>query len=487
MTPEQYERWHLRDCARCGRRAAKSANWSDGPICRTCLERAMRVRGRCPGCSTDRLLPGRNDQGQPLCRDCAGITRDFFCSRCGFEGLLLGGWLCERCTLSSRLTGILEDGTGRPNPRLLPLHDLLVGMDRPKGRLVWLNNPQVPALLRDLATGNIALTHEAIQQVTNWRTAAYLRDLLMECGVLPRQDRRLLFFQRWLAERLAATTDPEHERLLRHFAHWHQLRKLRAKVDIGPLSVSTVSEHRQQTTQAGAFLTWLTQRGSTLAATSQADLDAWHAENYATRRAAQPFLRWCMDTRRMPRLAIPYRTTTNPQPMGQHQRLAALRHVLGNDAIPLQIRVAASLVLLFAQPLTRIVRLTTDDILDDGQQVHLRLGDPPSPLPEPVADLVRDHLRSLPARTPTVNLSAHWLFPGRRPGQPMNPTSLLGPLRDLGVPAQRARTSAIRHLVLQAPAPVIAKALGYHDKTATRLVTEAGGTWSRYAPGDHTR
>ncbi|MFH8462453.1 hypothetical protein [Streptomyces sp. NPDC017991] len=32
------------------------------------------------------------------------------------------------------------------------------------------------------------------------------------------------------------------------------------------------------------------------------------------------------------------------------------------------------------------------------------------------------------------------------------------------------------------PAPVIAKALGYHDKTATRLVTEAGGTWSRYVP-----
>lgn len=45
----------------------------------------------------------------------------------------------------------------------------------------------------------------------------------------------------------------------------------------------------------------------------------------------------------------------------------------------------------------------------------------------------------------------------------------------------------IRQLVLQAPAPVIAKALRYHDKTATRLVTEAGGTWSRYAPGDHRR
>ncbi|WRZ87635.1 hypothetical protein OHB54_46105 [Streptomyces sp. NBC_01007] len=69
----------------------------------------------------------------------------------------------------------------------------------------------------------------------------------------------------------------------------------------------------------------------------------------------------------------------------------------------------------------------------------------------------------------------------------MNPVSLQVHPRKTGVPPQRGRTSAIRRLVLQAPAPVIAKALGYHDKTATRLVTEAGGTWSRYAPGGHTR
>ncbi|MFE7328558.1 hypothetical protein ACFU8W_27010 [Streptomyces sp. NPDC057565] len=60
-------------------------------------------------------------------------------------------------------------------------------------------------------------------------------------------------------------------------------------------------------------------------------------------------------------------------------------------------------------------------------------------------------------------------------------------LRSVGVPAQRGRASAISQLVLQAPAPIVARALGYHDKTTTRLGTEAGGTWSRYAPGDHSR
>lgn len=79
---------------------------------------------------------------------------------------------------------------------------------------------------------------------------------------------------------------------------------------------------------------------------------------------------------------------------------------------------------------------------------------------------------------PRVCRSGRWLFPGRQRGQPINSVSLQVHPREIGLPPQRDRTSAIRQLVLQAPAPVIAKARGYHDKTATRLVTEAGGTWS---------
>jgi hypothetical protein len=60
-------------------------------------------------------------------------------------------------------------------------------------------------------------------------------------------------------------------------------------------------------------------------------------------------------------------------------------------------------------------------------------------------------------------------------------------LRNLGFRTQRGRTSAIRHLVLRAPAPVVARTLGYHDDTTAQLAAEAGGTWRHYAPGDHTR
>ncbi|MCX4406150.1 MULTISPECIES: hypothetical protein [unclassified Streptomyces] len=94
----------------------------------------MRVRGRCPCCDTDRLRPGRDTDGTPICRDCAGIARDFFCDRCGFEGLLLGGRLCEQCTLADTLALLLDDGTGRVAPEFLPLVKILLEMGRPKSR-----------------------------------------------------------------------------------------------------------------------------------------------------------------------------------------------------------------------------------------------------------------------------------------------------------------------------------------------------------------
>ncbi|MER6332150.1 hypothetical protein ABT298_22975 [Streptomyces sp. NPDC001034] len=119
----------------------RSAHGRSGPgVC--------TFRGCCPGCRADRLLPGRGATGTPICRDCAGIARDFFCDRCGFEGLLLGGRLCERCTLTDTLGRLLDDGTGHVAASLQPLVTSLKEMDRPKSRLIWLRNPNVVRLLR---------------------------------------------------------------------------------------------------------------------------------------------------------------------------------------------------------------------------------------------------------------------------------------------------------------------------------------------------
>ncbi|GLW13060.1 hypothetical protein Misp01_81880 [Microtetraspora sp. NBRC 13810] len=168
-TREEYERRHMGECVRCGRRASKAANW-EGLICRTCCEKAARTYGICPGCGTDRLLPGRRHD-KAACRDCSGITRDFRCGRCGIEAHLLGGRLCERCTLHDRLDKLLDEGTGRVSPALIPLHHLLTGMPRPKSGLAWLASAKVQGLLTALATGTMPLSHQAFHVSTtreNW-------------------------------------------------------------------------------------------------------------------------------------------------------------------------------------------------------------------------------------------------------------------------------------------------------------------------------
>lgn len=186
----------------------------------------------------------------------------------------------------------------------------------------------------------------------------------------------------------------------------------------------------------------------------------------------------------MPRLELAQYQYTRGTPISQHHRLALIRRLLTDDTIALRTRIAAVLMLLYAQPFTRIVRLTTSDILIEDDQVLLRFGSPPTPVPAPFAALLLDLRENRENMATATNPDSPWLFPGRRAGQPLRPEVLATAVRELGMPTTDARTAALRQLVLQAPAPVVARMLGYHDKHTARLVAEGGGTWSRYAPGD---
>ncbi|WP_326471738.1 hypothetical protein [Actinophytocola sp.] len=118
------------------------------------------------------------------------------------------------------------------------------------------------------------------------------------------------------------------------------------------------------------------------------------------------------------------------------------------------------------QPITRILAITFDDITHTDTDVVLRLGDPPSPVPEPFAGLL---LQLVDQRTRAGG--DRWLFSGRSIGQPMSDRGLARRLRDLGIPLRLARVAALRQLVLEVPAPVAAHALGFHHTTTPRQTT----------------
>ncbi len=92
-----------------------------------------------------RPAPGLTDT--PAERDrtarCGHGAPDLRLSTLRLRRELLGGRLCERCTLADRLTALLHDGTGRVRPEPTPLFDLLVAMDKPR------SGPARPALRRD--------------------------------------------------------------------------------------------------------------------------------------------------------------------------------------------------------------------------------------------------------------------------------------------------------------------------------------------------
>lgn len=242
---------------------------------------------------------------------------------------------------------------------------------------------------------------------------------------------------------------------------------------------------RHQLRIASEFLEHLQCHGRTLKSCAQADLDLWFAHDHGTRQGSRVFLRWCIRQREMPRLRLPPALAPEKKALSQQQRLLYLRHVLTADTMPAVDRVLALLVLLFAQPLHRIARLTLDDLIYDGDQLLLCLGEPSTPFPAPFAEILTAYLGT--RLISAANQNSRFLFPGRHAGQPMHTTSLRLRLRNAGLPNEAARIAALRELAIQAPPAVVATMFGYHPNTAELLAAEAGTTWQRYAAGDHSR
>jgi hypothetical protein len=138
-------------------------------------------------------------------------------------------------------------------------------------------------------------------------------------------------------------------------------------------------------------------------------------------------------------------------------------------------------------PPTKTPPTSTTGLVHEDEQVLLRLGEPPSPVPSLVADLLLSWIQNRDNMNTATNRNSRWLFPGRRAGQPMRADSLAALVNDLGIPTVAGRASAIRQHVLEMPAPVVADALGYHQVTTAKLAAQTGAAWSRYATGDHLR
>lgn len=466
-------------CSRCRRTMIIGQNWPEGFVCASCTRHGVLRRGRCPGCGTDRALPGFNADGQPICVSCAGIPTSFRCSTCGIEDEAFYAHTCLRCSLKRRLAGLLDDGAGSVAPRLAPFFDALASMPEPRRGLKWLNSPVVRAQLCALATGAVVLSHEGIDTFEPGNGREYLRELLMTHGCLPVRDTYLMAFERWERRRLATIDNPADRQTIRIYLRWRHHRELEARAAGAPLRASMTNAARCRTNSAVRLLVWLREQDVALGECAQGDLDVWFATT-TNAVGAVDFLRWAMRHQRCPRLVVPPSQRRASAAASESHRVELLARLVADDQIVLSDRVAGCLTLLLAQPITRVCALRIADIDKHDGEVRLRLGDDPIALPDAVGRLVATLARHRPHLVSSANVGSPWLFPGNFPGHHLSGAYMSGRLTAIGI-TEHDRQASLRQLVREVPGPVVAKALGFSPQTTARHASELGTDWAAYA------
>ena len=123
--------------------------------------------------------------------------------------------------------------------------------------------------------------------------------------------------------------------------------------------------------------------------------------------------------------------------------LELLRRCLAGEPGTVPYRVAGSLLLLYAQPLVRIAAMQTTQVQIAPTELRILLGDEAALVPEPFAQLLREHLAARPnLRTANTNGSP-WLFPGYRAGRHLHAQSIMDRLRAIGIDLLGARNAAL--------------------------------------------
>ena len=211
------------------------------------------------------------------------------------------------------------------------------------------------------------------------------------------------------------------------------------------------------------------ERRLTLDRCRQTHLDAWIVEHTtAERNGLRGFLHWAARNKLARPLELPPTQPQRGTPLTARERMTLLGRMLTDESCPLRTRVAATLVLLYVQPVSRLVRLDLDDVLIDDGQVTIRFGDPPTPVPEPFAALLLDYIAHRTNMRTAPNPDSRWLFPGRRASRPLRPEWLAKQITQTGVPTTAAaRGAALRQHLQDSPAPIVADALGFHPVTTT--------------------
>jgi hypothetical protein len=496
---------NLETCTGCGRVRPVDRRTADGPLCARCppltvmtcsicgqagpcgMSRATgkpccpacpRLRAACSGCGRhEAVASGTLDR--PLCAGCTPPPPWAGCPACSDPDHPSPGQ-CARCLISARLTEVMGPDDGSLPPGLQALRREIAAAEHTITAKRWLDKPSVAPVLSGLADGSIPLTHQALDELPRRPALDYLRQTLVAVGALPERDEEMTRLEAHLAGLLDAEADPERRRLLHRYLIWHLVRRMRSRNNGKPVTRQQALLTRRLARGAITFLDWLDSAGLTMGTCRQADLDRWLASGQAAYRdEAGRLIRWA-HAAHLTTCYLPSATRwTGPAAVLDGEvRWDTARRLLHDGTLSPEDRLAGLLVLLYAQGITAISRMTASQVQagDDGT-VRIELGRVPVGVPEPVASI---------ALAVAANRKGHatigavgpspWLFPGGQPGQPISGARLTQRLGALGISPRQARSTVLFQLAAEVPAAILARTLG--------ISTSAAVTWQRLSAGD---
>jgi hypothetical protein len=467
-------------CARCCHSRAVSTRTADGqPLCGNC----SRARVPCTACGNTRTIAHRLPAG-PLCSTCYRKHPASFqpCTECGTTEHLYHHGLCTGCACRQHLLGLLSHDQGGLHPHAEAIYHVLAAAD-PASIFEWLARSTARAVLAEISRATAPPGHADLDQHLPSRAVHHLRKVLVAGGILPARDERLAGLERWAVQQAARVEDPAERRIVRSFATWHHLRRLRAESQRNYITAEQADFMHNEVRAALKLITWLRENGGNLAACTQHDIDTWLADGPGTCHHARAFVLWTSRRGHTRDLDVPQhlRNETLTQ-IEDGRRWALVRSLLHDDSHAIEDRVAGLLVLLYGQPLARIARLTRQQVTQNPRQVQLLLGTVPIDLPGPLDELVRQLLARTHGHAAVARASDQpWAFPGGAPGHPLSTAQLKVRLARLGIHGRSGRNTALMDLAAKLPPVALARLLGINISTAGAWAERAAGSPATYA------
>jgi dsDNA-binding SOS-regulon protein len=418
-----------------------------------------------------------------VCERCAGEKVRQVCRGCGVEETNYLAGRCARCVLRERVGELARSGDPVVVAALKGYLDALVENPKPLSVLRWMSKSRGFQTLLELLTGARALTHEALDGVDRGQSTIFLRSALIRHGALGERHGQSAALAAFINREVLRVPDDPGRLTLRMFATWKVQHELARAERQG--RVKRTAEHYARTLirVAADLLAWLSQHDMTLDDLRQEHLDHWLAEGSSQHARIRIFIAWAARHGITQRLIVPAPATRrHVDPLDPHKRLRLIRRLLDDESLDLGDRVAGCLVLLFAQPISRLVLLTKDDIQGHHGRLFISLGREPLLLPKPLAILVgRLKERQAGPASTGVKLDSRWLFPGLRLDTAIHEEAMRRRLRKLGITGRAARNAAALQLAKTMPAAILADLLGVHESTAEDWTQLAAGDWARYA------